>query len=273
MASAIELTLGQQFEIERLNRVIDGTADPEQLRQLAPDVIVVAAYGQLLPQALLDLPPHGCLNVHTSLLPAYRGAAPIQWALLDGLPETGVTLMKMDAGLDTGPILAQAATPIAPEDNAQTLHDRLAQLGAELLVRSLPDWVAGRLTPRPQPAEGVSHARKITKEDGRMDWNLPARVLGNRVRGLTPWPGAHTFLPAQPKPLLLKLWSAEVEPALSGRPGEILRADRDGLVVACGQQALRLLELQREGGRRLPARDFLAGHPLPPGTQLMQVNE
>ncbi|MFM1767867.1 MAG: hypothetical protein RJA22_396 [Verrucomicrobiota bacterium] len=245
----------------------------EELRALAPDLIVVAAYGQLLPQALLDLPPHGCLNVHTSLLPSYRGAAPIQWAILDGLEETGVTIMKMDAGLDTGPILAQATTPISTADNAQTLHDRLALLGAQLLVQTLPDWVAGRITPRPQPASGVSHARKITKEDGLLEWRQPARTLWNRVRGLTPWPGAHTFLPTQPKPTLLKIAAASVEPDLSGTPGEILRADRDGFVVACGQQALRLLEVQREGGRRLPARDFLAGHPLNPGTRLGQANE
>src|SRR6185503_10476623 len=145
-------------------------------RRLQPELIVVAAYGQILPQAILDLPRHGCLNVHTSLLPKYRGAAPIQWAILDGLSETGVTIMRMDAGLDTGDILTQATTPIASEDNAQTLHDRLAQLGGELLVKTIPDYVAGRLAPRPQPAEGATYARKITKEDGRLDWTQPARV-------------------------------------------------------------------------------------------------
>ncbi len=237
----------------------------EQLRQLAPDLIVVAAYGQILPQALLDIPRFGCLNVHTSLLPKYRGAAPIQWAILDGERVTGVTVMKMDAGLDTGPMLAEVTTPIADDDNAQTLHDRLATLGGELLVRTIPDWVAGQLTPRPQPDAGATYARKITKEDGRIDWTQPAAAIWNRVRGFTPWPGAFTHLPAEGKPMLLKIWSARVEETLSGPPGEVLRADRAGIVVGCGRHSLRILELQREGGRRVDATAFLAGHPLPPG--------
>lgn len=237
----------------------------EQVRALEPDLTALAAYGQLLPAALLDLPRHGSLNVHTSLLPRYRGAAPIQWALLNGDSETGVTIMKMDAGLDTGPILSHQATPIRPEDNAQTLHDRLASLGAELLLRTIPEYVAGRLLPRPQPAEGVTLARKIVKEDGHLDWTQPARALWNRVRALTPWPGAFSFLPAEPTPRLLKVWRVEVAESGSGQPGQVLQADKGGLVVACGEQALRLLELQREGGKRLPARDFLAGHPLQVG--------
>lgn len=245
-----------------------GPAFLEQLRPFAPDLIVVAAYGQILPQSLLDLPRFGCLNVHTSLLPKYRGAAPIQWAILDGEAQTGVTIMKMDAGLDTGDILAQATTPIALDDNAQTLHDRLARLGAELLVKTIPDWIAGRITPRPQPATGATYARKITKDDGLMDWTQPARVLWNRVRGFTPWPGAFTHQPGEGQPRLLKIWSAQVDESLSGPPGEILRADRDGLLIACGQHALRVLELQREGGRRLTAQDFLAGNPLHPGDRL-----
>jgi methionyl-tRNA formyltransferase len=240
----------------------------EQLRQLRPDLIVVAAYGQILPQAILELPGFGCLNVHTSLLPKYRGAAPIQWAILEGEHETGVTIMKMDAGLDTGEILTQATAPIVSEDNAQTLHDRLAQLGGDLLVKTIPDYVAGAITPRPQPAEGASYARKITKEDGRIDWTQPARVLWNRVRGYTPWPGAFTFQQVQGKPRLLKFWSAQVDEGISGRPGEVLRADKSGVVVACGQGALRVLELQREGGRRLNAAEFMAGHSVPAGTFL-----
>jgi methionyl-tRNA formyltransferase len=239
----------------------------EQLGQLAPDLIVVAAYGQILPQAILDLPRFGCLNVHTSLLPKYRGAAPIQWAILNDEPETGVTIMKMDAGLDSGDILTQQKTPIEPQDNSETLHDRLAALGAELLARTIPDFVSGKIAPRPQPAAGASYAAKIKKEDGRLDFNQPARVLWNRVRGLAPWPGGFTFLPAQPQPQLLKIWQAEVAP-LSGVPGEILRADKSGIVVGCGQEALRILLLQREGGRRLTPEQFLAGHPLKPGQRL-----
>jgi len=239
-----------------------------QLRALAPDLIIVAAYGQILPPAILELPRHGCLNVHTSLLPKYRGAAPIQWAILNGDAETGVTIMQMDAGLDTGPILTQTTTPIDPADDAQTLHDRLATLGGELLVKTIPDHVAGKITPRPQPAEGVTHARKITKEDGCLDWSQPARILWHRIRGFTPWPGAFTHIPADDKPRLLKLWRAEVEPNLTGPPGTILRADKDGIIIACGQQALRIHQLQREGGRKMTAQEFLAGHPLPPGTRL-----
>jgi methionyl-tRNA formyltransferase len=239
----------------------------EALRALQPDLIAVAAYGQILPASILDLPRFGCLNVHTSLLPKYRGAAPIQWAILNGDTETGVTIMKMDAGLDTGGILTQATTAIQPEDNSETLHDRLARMGAELLVQTMPDYVAGKLLPRPQPAEGVSHAPKIKKQDGHIDWNQPARAIWNRVRGLVPWPGAFTYLPGQPHPHLLKLRQAEVVDR-SGASGEVLQADKTGIVVGCGCEALRILILQREGGRRLQAHEFLAGHPMLPGQRL-----
>jgi methionyl-tRNA formyltransferase len=239
----------------------------QQLRELQPDLIAVAAYGQILPEAILDLPRFGCLNVHTSLLPKYRGAAPIQRAILDGQTETGVTIMKMDAGLDTGAILTQEKTPIQPEDNSQTLHDRLARIGAELLVRTISEYAAGKIQPRPQPCEGVSHAAKIKKSDGQIHWNEPARVSWNRIRATNPWPGAFTFLPAQPQPLLLKIWQAEIS-SETGAPGEILRADKNEIVVACGENALRISILQREGGRRMTAREFLAGHPLATGQTL-----
>lgn len=239
-----------------------------ELRTLRPDLIVVAAYGQILPPALLEIPRFGCVNLHTSLLPKHRGAAPIQWAILDGDAETGVTIMEVDAGLDTGAILTQTPTPIAPADNAQTLHDRLAVMGAELLVRTIPDYVAGKLTSRPQPAAGATYARKITKEDGALDWSQPARTLWNRVRGLTPWPGTFTWQKAVPRPRLLKIWEVAPMEAPAGMPGEVLQADKQGLVVACGQGALRILNLQREGGRRLPAAEFLIGYPLGVGEQL-----
>ncbi len=238
-----------------------------ELRQLAPDLIVVAAYGQILPAAILDLPRHGCLNVHTSLLPKYRGASPIQSAILNDEAETGVTIMQMDPGLDTGGILAQIATPIRAEDNSQTLHDRLAQLGAELLVTTINGCVAGKISPQPQSTAGVSHCAKIKKSAGQLDWSLPARVLWNRVRAFTPWPGAVTHLPAEPQPRLLKIWQVEVVDR-SGLSGEILAAEPTGILVGCGQNALRILELQLEGGRRLPAREFLAGHGLPVGLKL-----
>src|ERR1051325_4221064 len=162
-----------------------------QLRELQPDLIAVAAYGQILPQAILDLPRFGCLNVHPSLLPKYRGAAPIQHAILNGDSETGVTLMKMDVGLDTGDILTQERTPIHAADNSQTLHDRLATIGADLLVRTIPQFVSGAIQPRSQP-EGATYAAKIKKSDGEIDWTQPARVIWNHIRAFVPWPGALT---------------------------------------------------------------------------------
>jgi methionyl-tRNA formyltransferase len=255
-----------------------------ELRALRPDLIIVVAYGQILPPAILNLPRHGCLNVHTSLLPKYRGAAPIQWAIANGDTETGVTIMKLDAGLDTGPVVSQRRTAIQPEDDSAVLHDRLAQLGAELLVQTIPDYVAGKIQPRPQPAAGASHAAKIKKEDGRIDWNQPARTIWNRLRAFTPWPGAFTSLPkamegtassvpsfaksqGSDKALpskMIKIWKAEMVEK-SGGAGEVLSADKTGIVVGCGKGALRISELQREGGRRLTAAEFLAGHALKVG--------
>jgi methionyl-tRNA formyltransferase len=246
----------------------------QQVKDLAPDLIVVAAYGQILPQSLLDVPRFGCLNVHASLLPRYRGAAPIQWAILDGQPETGVTIMKMDAGLDTGPMLSTVATAIHADDTGGSLHDRLAELGARLLRETIPGYVAGQITPQPQPAEGASYARKITKEDGLIDWTTPARAIWNRVRGLNPWPSAFTHLPgggssaSSTAPALLKIWRAEVCSERNGAPGTVLDSTTGELLVACGQESLRILELQREGRRRVTAAEFLSGYPLPPGTLL-----
>ncbi len=232
------------------------------LRELAPDVIVVAAYGQILPQELLDIPRHGCVNVHTSLLPRWRGAAPIQWALAAGDAETGVTLMRMEAGLDTGPTFAEVRTPIVPAETGQTLHDRLAALGAALLCEALPRYVAGALPLRTQPSEGVTYARKITREDGRLDWNQSAECLDRRLRAFTPWPGAFTFVPGEIRPKLLKVHAAEPIAGPFGEPGKVVGDGRSGLVVACGTGALRLTEVQPEGGRRMTAEQFLAGHRL-----------
>ena len=238
-----------------------------QLRTFQPELIAVAAFGQILPKAILDLPRWGCLNVHTSLLPKYRGASPIQSAILNGETETGVTIMKMDVGLDTGDILTQRSMPIRDEDDAATLHDRLAHLGAELLVQTIPDYVAGKIQPRPQPHDQATHVSKIKKEEGRIDWQQPARAIWNRIRAFTPWPGVFTFLPAQPQPQLLKIWQAEVASG-QGTAGEVLSADKTGIVIGCGEGALRVTQLQREGGRRMSAGEFLAGHPLAPGTKL-----
>jgi methionyl-tRNA formyltransferase len=264
-----------------------------ELRELKPDLMIVVAYGQILPQTILDLPRFGCLNVHTSLLPKYRGAAPIQWAIADGEAETGVTIMKMDADLDTGPILSTRRTPILPTDDSKILHDRLAQLGAELLVETIPGYVSGKILPSPQPAEGSTYAAKIKKEDARIDWNLPAQKIWNRLRAFTPWPGAFTFLKSDSSvgrassradfeiakterltgtlapPVLLKIWKVEAVEK-SGGAGEVLSADKTGIVVGCGQNALRILELQREGGKRLTAEQFLAGFPIKAGQKFLR---
>lgn len=235
----------------------------QKLTELKPDVIVVVAYGQLLPAALLEIPRLGCLNIHTSLLPRWRGAAPIQWAIASGDEVTGVTLMRMDAGLDTGPIVAQRSTSIKDTDTGQSLHDRLAELGGDLLVDALPRYSRGELKPAAQPESGVTYARKISRTDGQLDWSLNAIVLWRRIRAFTPWPGAYSFLGEQPKGRLLKIHAVHLA-EMSGAPGHVLAADGQGLVVACGVGALRITELQPESGRRMTATEFLAGHPLDP---------
>jgi len=260
-----------QLPLLQPNRVRD-PAFLNQLTALWPDLIVVAAYGQILPPSLLALPRHGCLNIHASLLPKYRGAAPIQWALLNGDTETGVTLMKIAERLDTGDILAQRSIPIGPDDTAPQLHNRLAQLGADLLLDTLPVFLDGRAVPRPQPEQDVFHARKITKEDGRIPWASTAAQIRNRLRALTPWPGLYSHLPESSSHTFVKIWDATPVPE-QGVPGTILRVRPDGIVVACGQDALRILSLQLEGGRPMTAREFLAGHPLNPGDRFSNPQE
>ena len=234
----------------------------ERLTALRPELMIVAAYGLLLPQAVLDIPRRGCVNVHASLLPRWRGAAPIQRAILAGDAQTGVCLMGMEKGLDTGPVFAAATTPIGETDTGRSLHDRLADLGARLLVQHLPDLLAGALTPVPQPAEGVTYAAKLDKAEAPLDWRRPAAELRRQVCAFDPVPGATASLDG----VALKIWSAAAA-AGSGAPGTVLAADRNGVLVACGTGALRLTELQKPGGKRLPAAQFLAGQPLPPGTR------
>ena len=249
------------------------TADSlDQVRGLKPDLIVVMAYGQILPQSLLEIPRFECLNLHTSVLPKYRGAAPIQWALLNGDVETGVTLMRMDAGMDTGPIIAIRRTVITPEDTGESLYQRLSELAAQLLIESLPGWLSGTLLAMPQPTEGACHARKIEKLDGWLDWTLPSRVLANKVRGLVPWPGAF-FYRGGVERAVIKVWESRPETeTFGGEPGEVLSADCGGVVVRCGEGALRVLSLQREGGKRLGVREFLAGNPMARGEKLPNVS-
>ena len=221
------------------------------------EVMVVAAYGLILPQAVLDIPSRGCINIHASLLPRWRGAAPIHRAIEAGDAQTGVTIMQMEAGLDTGPMLLSESIPIAPQDTTGSLHDRLAALGGRLIV----DALAGidGLTPAPQPETGVTYASKIAKGEAQLDWAQPATVLERKLRAFNPFPGAVATLAGEP----VKLWRGEAVQA-AGRPGRILAADGNGIVVACGEGALRLTELQRPGGRRLASADFLHGSPLKP---------
>jgi methionyl-tRNA formyltransferase len=231
----------------------------EALRALQPDLIVVVAYGLILPQSVLDIPRLGCWNVHASLLPRWRGAAPIQRAIEAGDTESGVCLMQMEKGLDTGPVLLSLATPITPEDTGGSLHDRLATLGAEVLADGLKLVRAGmRPVPQPQPADGVTYARKLDKAEARLDWSLPAEVLANRVRAFDPWPVAEAELAGE----RVRIHAARALDIDSGRePGTLLAATRDGLDVACGRGSLRLLRVQREGGRPVAIADYLNARP------------
>ena len=221
------------------------------------EVMVVAAYGLILPQTVLDLPRFGCINIHASLLPRWRGAAPIQRALLAGDAETGVCIMQMEAGLDTGPVLMREAFPIAGDDTTASLHDKLAELGARLCVEVLRRWP---LPATPQAATGVTYARKIDKAEAMIDWRRTAIELDRHVRAFNPFPGAQTRFAGQN----IKLWRAWPL-AVAGEPGCILALDREQIVVACGEGALAIGELQKAGGKRLPVREFLAGRPLEPG--------
>ncbi|KRH99306.1 methionyl-tRNA formyltransferase [Curvibacter sp. PAE-UM] len=230
------------------------------------DVMVVAAYGLILPQWLLDAFPHGCLNIHASLLPRWRGAAPIHRAIEAGDSETGVTIMQMDAGLDTGDMLLVESLPITANDTTASLHDKLAVLGGRLIVETLEQAACGGLHPVPQPAEGVTYAHKIEKQEAAVDWRLPATVIERRIRAFNPFPGAATLWHGEP----IKLWQGHVEEDRSSdqTPGSVLAAGPDGITVLCGQGVLRLTELQRAGGKRLPAADFLRGFDVPVGAAL-----
>lgn len=234
----------------------------DTLRALDAELMVVAAYGLILPQAVLDIPRHGCLNIHASLLPRWRGAAPIQRAILAGDTETGITIMQMDAGLDTGAMLRRDAIPIAQDDTSASLHDKLATLGGQAIVAVLSQMSKGPLTSAPQPDEGACYAAKISKAEAALDFNRPATELARAVRAYNPTPGAATQLHATP----LKVWSARATDH-RGTPGSVITADAQGILVACGTGALCLTEVQPAGGKRQSASQFLTGHPLPFGTQ------
>jgi methionyl-tRNA formyltransferase len=234
----------------------------ELLRSMQIDVLVVVAYGLILPAAALNIPQFGCINIHASLLPRWRGAAPIQRALLAGDPRTGITIMRMESGLDTGPMLAWGEIAIDRLDTAQQLHDRLASLGADLIAESLPMLAAGALREIPQPAEGVTYAAKIDKSEALIDWQQSAEEIWRKVRAFNPWPMAETRMKGEQ----LRIWEAEPlhssPPSHSAAPGAVLTATRDGIDVICGSGVLRVLKLQLAGRKALPAEEFLRGQRL-----------
>jgi methionyl-tRNA formyltransferase len=236
-------------------------ATHERIRAAGAEVMVVAAYGLILPQAVLDIPPRGCLNIHASLLPRWRGAAPIQRAIEAGDAETGIGIMQMEAGLDTGPVLLEQRLTIMPTDTGASLHDKLAALGAQAIVGALARL--DQLKPVVQPEPGISYAHKLSKDDARLDWTLPAELLARKIRAFNPVPGAWTLLDGEP----LKIWQAEAVPG-GGRPGEVLSAGKGGIAVACGEGALHITELQKAGSRRMDAATFLSGSALSAGAML-----
>ncbi|WP_250532770.1 methionyl-tRNA formyltransferase [Caballeronia sp. AZ10_KS36] len=258
------LPVAQPTSLRRAGKYPQEAAQAIDLLRATPhDVMVVAAYGLILPQEVLDIPPRGAINIHASLLPRWRGAAPIHRAIEAGDAQTGITLMQMDAGLDTGAMIREVRTPILPDDTTATLHDRLAQMGAELIVAALRDLERdGTLAATPQPEDGTTYAEKIAKHEAALDWRRPADELARQVRAFDPFPGAVGTL----DDTAIKIWSAQpLDSAHGQQPGVILDVSAEGIVVACGYGALKLTQLQKPGGKRLAAREFLAGTPLSKG--------
>lgn len=251
----------------------------ETLRLWNPDVIVVAAFGRILPQVVLDLPPKGCLNVHGSILPKYRGAAPIQWAVINGESETGVTIMVMDAGLDTGAILEQAVIPISAEDTAGDVAGRMAEVGGGLLVATLKKWLAGAISPQEQNESQATLAPILKKEDGLLDWNQSAITLANRIRGLSPWPGGYTFVEGE----RWGIWNVQVDEQGGGSvlssdihhdaPGTIVRVSKHVIYVQTGDGVLGLVEIQPANKKRMAVTQFMAGHHIEVGMQCGRASE
>ena len=237
----------------------------ERLREEAPDLIVVAAFGQILSKEILDLPRLGCVNVHASLLPAYRGAAPIQWAVINGEEKSGVTIMQMDEGLDTGDILLQEEIPLASDETVESLYNKMARLGGELLVKALPMIEQGTLTPTKQDDSASCYAPMLKKEMGNIDWSMPAVQIERLVRGLNSWPGAYTFMNGK----MLKIWGAEVcGGEAGGEPGTVVGTDKKKIYVSCGEGVLALTEVQYEGKKRMNTQAFLLGAKVEPGQKL-----
>jgi methionyl-tRNA formyltransferase len=258
------IPVAQPVSLRLDGKYADVARAAHELLQLTPhDVMVVAAYGLILPRSVLDIPKYGCINIHASLLPRWRGAAPIHRAIETGDTETGVTIMQMEEGLDTGPMLAMQKLPIASDDTTGSLHDKLADLGGVMIVDALHKLIQGQVVATPQPEAGANYAAKISKEEAVLSFKLPAEQLALRIRAFNPFPGASGLWNGVP----IKLWRAEVvQNTSSTQPGQILAANtHDSIIVACGSNALHLTELQKPGGKRLPAAEFLKGFPLVDG--------
>ena len=237
----------------------------QRLREEAPDLIVVAAFGQILSREILELPRYGCVNVHASLLPKYRGAAPIQWAVINGEEKSGVTIMQMDVGLDTGDILLQEEIPLAADETGESLYNKMAKLGGELLVKALPMIEQGTLSPVKQDESASSYASMLKKEMGNIDWTMPAEKIERLVRGLNSWPGAYTFMNGK----MLKIWASSVSDRKpEGEPGTVAGTDKDTIYVNCGEGVLALKEVQYEGKKRMSVQAFLLGAKVVPGQGL-----
>ncbi len=243
----------------------------DQLRELNPDIIVVVAFGQLIPKSVLELPKYGCVNVHASLLPKYRGAAPIQWAVIDGEKESGVTIMRMNEGLDTGDMIAKAVVPIEADETGGSLFDKLSQVGAQLLIDTLPSIEAETVQYEKQPQESTTkYAAMLDKKMGLIDWTKEASVIECLIRGLNPWPSAFTYLNGK----TLKIWQADVEEeSPKAEPGTVISADKKGMVVACGKGSLRIKRLQLEGKKQMDTDAFLRGYAVERGTKLTTSKE
>ncbi|MDI6755456.1 MAG: methionyl-tRNA formyltransferase [Thermodesulfobacteriota bacterium] len=266
--SAIKsLTLDKNIPLFQPEKISDSSS-LKALRSFQPELIVVVAYGQILPPTVLSIPPRGCVNVHASLLPKYRGAAPINWAILNGETRTGVTTMYMDAGMDTGPLLLSAETLIEMEDTAGTLHDRLSRMGAQLLLETLDGLEKDLIIPRPQDPSLATYAPKINKDTTQINWNTPARQLANFLRAFDPWPGAFTYWDGRLLKLFRPRYVEEPEENPLEAPGTIVRADADELCIATSPGYLRVRELQMENRPRMSVSEFLRGHPLKTGVRL-----
>jgi len=247
------------FQPERIKR----PEAVEILKTYPADIYVVAAFGQILSAEILHLPRYGCVNIHASLLPKYRGAAPIQWAVINGEEKSGVTIMQMDEGIDTGDILLQREVVLTPEETGGSLFDRLAECGAELITEALSGIGAGTITARPQDENAATHVGMLKKEDGRIDWQKSAAAIERKIRGMDPWPSAYSRLDGK----LCKFYRAEVSHD-AGTPGEVLSVEKDGFTIGCGEGSLRIRELQIEGKKRMNAGDFLRGYRIEQGMRL-----